>query len=116
MSSSGEIVTTDGKSPKSGAAPAVDRGSVPGATITGGEAAAPTKRSRRPLVMAALAVVVVIAGLYYLHERHFEDTDDAQVDGNISNIGPRVTGTVTAVYVVENQFVKANDPLLEIDP
>ena len=67
-------------------------------------------------MLAALAVVVVVGGLYYLHERNFEETDDAQVDGNISNIGPRVIGTVTAVYVVENQFVKANDVLLEIDP
>src|SRR3954451_5810028 len=116
MSSSGEILATDGKSPKAAGAPAVERGSVPGAPTTGAEAPAAPKRSRRPFVLAALAVVVVIAGIYYLHERHFEDTDDAQVDGNISNIGPRVTGTVTAVYVVENQFVKANDPLLEIDP
>jgi membrane fusion protein, multidrug efflux system len=116
MSSSGEIVTTDGKSPRMGGDPAVDRGSAPGAATTGADVPAAPKRSRRPFVIGALAVVVVIAGLYYLHERHFEDTDDAQVDGNISNIGPRVTGTVTAVYVVENQFVKANDPLLEIDP
>src|SRR5579863_3041412 len=115
MSSSGEILTADGKSPKSGAAPAVDRGSPPAtATATAGTPAA--KRSRRPFVLAALAVVVVVGGLYYLHQRNFEETDDAQVDGNISNIGPRVTGTVTAVYVVENQFVKANDALLEIDP
>ena len=67
-------------------------------------------------MLAALAVVAVVGGLYYLHGRNFEETDDAQIDGNISNIGPRVAGTVTAVYVVENQFVKADDALLEIDP
>ena len=118
MSSTGEILTADGKGPKSGGAPAIERGSTQGtataaATATDAPAA---KRSRRPFVLAALALVAVIGTLYYLHGRNFEETDDAQVDGNISNIGPRVTGTVTAVYVVENQFVKANDPLLEIDP
>src|SRR5580704_6756243 len=98
MSSTGEILTADGTSPKTGGTPAIDRGSAPGAVATATVAAdAPAaKRSRRPFVLAALAVVVVVGSLYYLHERNFEETDDAQIDGNISNIGPRVTGTVTA--------------------
>jgi membrane fusion protein (multidrug efflux system) len=48
--------------------------------------------------------------------RNFEDTDDAQIDGNISNIGPKISGTVKAVYVVDHQPVKAGDLLAEIDP
>jgi membrane fusion protein, multidrug efflux system len=67
-------------------------------------------------MMVILAVLAGAGVLYWLQARNFEDTDDAQIDGNISNIGPRVTGTVTAVRVVENQAVKANDVLLEIDP
>ena len=31
------------------------------------------------------------------HSRHFEETDDAQIDGNISNVSPRVSGNVSAV-------------------
>ena len=79
----------------------------------------PRKKSRvgRVVVIVGVLAVLVIGGIYlWRYLNTYEDTDDAQIDGNISNIGPRVTGTVTAVYVVENQFVKANDPLLEIDP
>ena len=51
-----------------------------------------------------------------MHARRFEDTDDAQIDGNISSVSPRVSGPVLAVYVVENQVVKPGDLLAEIDP
>jgi membrane fusion protein (multidrug efflux system) len=61
--------------------------------------------------------LVAVAGLlYWLHGRHFEETDDAQIDGTISNVSPRVSGNVSAVYVVENQSVKMGDVLAEIDP
>jgi membrane fusion protein (multidrug efflux system) len=67
-------------------------------------------------VIGAAVLVALIALAYYLYGRHFEDTDDAQVDANISNIGARVSGTVTRVAVVENQQVKAGDVMVEIDP
>jgi membrane fusion protein (multidrug efflux system) len=69
------------------------------------------------MVLLALAAVVAAGVLiYYLRGRNFEDTDDAQIDGNISNIGPRVVGTVTAVHVIENQAVRAGDLLVDLDP
>src|SRR5207245_2376860 len=43
-------------------------------------------------------------------------TDDAQIDANISNVSPRISGTVTAVHVVENQRVQAGELLAEVDP
>jgi membrane fusion protein, multidrug efflux system len=70
----------------------------------------------RPLLIG-LAVIGALAGLlYYLHSRHFEDTDDAQIDADISNVGARVSGTVTEVAIVENQPVKTGDVLVKIDP
>ncbi len=51
-----------------------------------------------------------------MSERRFEETDDAQVDGTISNVSPRVSGNVSVVRVLENQRVKAGDVLAEIDP
>jgi membrane fusion protein (multidrug efflux system) len=73
--------------------------------------------SRKPFIIGAVALLLAAAGVaYWTHSRRFEETDDAQVDGNISNVGPRITGTVTAVYVVENQLVKAGDALLDVDP
>ncbi len=77
--------------------------------------AAPASRKRLVLFGAGLLVIAGSVG-YWLHSRHFEDTDDAQVDGTISNVGPRITGTVIAVHVIENQAVKAGDLLAEIDP
>jgi membrane fusion protein, multidrug efflux system len=92
---------------------AIDPGSGPGAG-----AAAPARSNGKKKV-AALVVVAVLATLglaYYLRGRSFQETDDAQIDGNITSLGPRVTGTVTAVHVLENQTVQLGDVLVEIDP
>jgi membrane fusion protein (multidrug efflux system) len=84
------------------------------APTTGAPAAA---RSRRPIIIGGVLLVLAAAGgAYALHARHFEDTDDAQIDGNISNVSPRVAGNVSAVYVLEDQKVRAGDVLAEIDP
>ena len=73
--------------------------------------------SRRPLFIGAVVLGLAAVGVtYWAHTRRFQETDDAQVDGNISNVSPRITGTVTGVFVVENQVVKEGDPLLELDP
>ena len=77
----------------------------------------PAKRRRiRLLIIAGLAVAGIIVLVWWLHARKFEDTDDAQIDGNIVSVSPRVPGTVVAVHVVDNQVVKAGDPLLDLDP
>ncbi|HEX3695750.1 MAG TPA: HlyD family secretion protein [Polyangia bacterium] len=65
------------------------------------------------VIVACIVIGIVV---YYLYRRRFESTDDAQVDANISNIGPRVAGTISAVFIVENQRVQAGDRLAEIDP
>src|SRR5580658_8025517 len=72
--------------------------------------------SRRLIFIGAAAVVAAGALTYWWHSRQFEGTDDAQIDGTISNVGPRVAGTVTGVYVIENQVLKAGDVIAEIDP
>jgi membrane fusion protein (multidrug efflux system) len=64
-----------------------------------------------------LLVVAVAAGVVLLrYLSTFETTDDAQVDGNISAIGARIAGTVSAVYVEDNQRVAPADLLVELDP
>lgn len=73
------------------------------------------RRAARVLVVGAVAAVV-LGVLLYLHFRSFESTDDAQIDGDISMLGARVGGTVVAVYVNDNQTVKAGDLLAELDP
>ncbi len=85
----------------------------------GAAAGAPQGRARRrrrwPIAVGAV-VVAVLALLWWLYARQYEDTDDAQIDGNISSVSPRVSGTVTLVHVIDNQQVKAGDPLVDMDP
>jgi membrane fusion protein (multidrug efflux system) len=42
----------------------------------------------------------------YLYGLHHEDTDDAQLEANISPVIPRVAGFVKEVRVKDNQLVK----------
>src|SRR5260370_35934273 len=77
----------------------------------------PTTRGRKRAGIALGLGVLALAGFFYwLHARHFEDTDDAQVDGNITAVSARVPGTVTAVHVEDNQQLKEGDLLVELDP
>jgi membrane fusion protein, multidrug efflux system len=61
-------------------------------------------------------VLAVLAGLYYWHSTGYEDTDDAQVDGDLYQVSSRVVGQVLKVDVEENQTVVAGQPIAEIDP
>jgi membrane fusion protein (multidrug efflux system) len=79
-------------------------------------AAAAASSRTRTFLIGGVALAVAAAGSYWMHSRQFEDTDDAQVDGTISNLSPRISGTVTAVNVVENQTVKQGEVIAEIDP
>ncbi len=71
---------------------------------------------RKAIIIVAVAVVAIGGVIFWLHSRHFESTDDAYVDAHISGIAARIAGTVTAVYVEENQFVKVNEVLVDLDP
>jgi len=71
--------------------------------------------ARLALVFVALVIIAgaIIAWRYFAVR---ESTDDAQIDGHITPISPRVGGTVTAVNVADNQRVQAGTVLIEIDP
>jgi membrane fusion protein (multidrug efflux system) len=66
--------------------------------------------------LLVLATVITAAVLYWLHSRHFETTDDAFIDGNISQVATQVAGRVTRIAFRDNQEVKAGQVLLELDP
>jgi membrane fusion protein (multidrug efflux system) len=68
------------------------------------------------IFFVVLAIAAVAGTFYWLHARQFETTDDAEVDGHLNPISSRVEGTVARVYVDDNQAVKANDPLVDLDP
>jgi membrane fusion protein, multidrug efflux system len=69
--------------------------------------------------IAALVVVLLLAagGFYYWTElQKVESTDDAQIDGHIIAISPRVSGHVLEVLVEDQQVVKKGDVLVRLDP
>jgi membrane fusion protein (multidrug efflux system) len=73
------------------------------------------------LVVATIAALVLVAGIA-LGVRHWrfyvahQETDDAQVEGHISPVLPRVPGYVARVLVGDNQHVDAGQVLIEVDP
>jgi membrane fusion protein, multidrug efflux system len=78
---------------------------------------APEKKSGRKFIVIAVIILLVIgAGIFYWRSTFSEDTDDAQVDGDLYQVSSRVTGQVIKVYVEDNQPIKVGDPIAEIDP
>ena len=64
--------------------------------------------------LTALAAVGALGAWVFGHGK--ESTDDAQVEGRVVSVGPRVAGQVEKVLVVDNQAVKQGDLLVQIDP
>src|SRR5579863_10472720 len=80
------------------------------------QSAAPRPSRRRAVALAAVAVTALAGTVYWLDARRFEETDDAQVDGDIANLSPRIAGTVKTVHVLENELVRRGQLLVELDP
>src|SRR3984885_11145190 len=78
---------------------------------------APKKKSNGFLI--ALIVLVLGGGTFgtikYIHAQHHQETDDAQIEANISPVIPRISGYVTEVHVKDNQKVKKGDTLVILD-
>ena len=60
-------------------------------------------------------LLALVIGLFLYH-RNRESTDDAQVDGHITQISSKVYGKVGTVLVDDNQQVKAGEVLVKLDP
>ena len=72
---------------------------------------------RAKWIVAAVVIVLLVGGVFiwnYYSVR--ESTDDAQIDGHINPISPRVTGTVLRVLHDDNELVEAGTLLVELDP
>jgi membrane fusion protein (multidrug efflux system) len=74
------------------------------------------KSGRKFIIIAVIILLVIGAGIFYWRSTFTEDTDDAQVDGDLFQVSSRITGQVIKVYVDDNQQVKVGDPIAEIDP
>ncbi|MBV8916348.1 MAG: HlyD family secretion protein [Acetobacteraceae bacterium] len=79
---------------------------------------APRWKKRLYWAVGLLAAAALIIGgvLYWLHARHYETTDDAFIDGHISQVSAQVAARVTRLLIDDNEAVKAGQLLLELDP
>src|SRR5467141_698945 len=64
------------------------------------------------IVAGAVLITLYVWGIIERHPR----TDDATVQANVVGIAPRVAGQILKLNVQDNQAVKKDDVLFEIDP
>ncbi|TMI81869.1 MAG: HlyD family secretion protein [Bacteroidetes bacterium] len=76
-------------------------------------------KKRNPVFIIILAILIIGGGWFgitkYVHSRHHEETDDAQISADIVPVIPHVAGYVKQVLVNDNQLVKRGDTLLILD-
>ena len=89
-------------------------------TSSGSEKPSKTRLFRNALIVLILVPLVTVGAVkgyrLWAESRHFETTDDAFVDGHISQVASQVSGRVQAILVSDNQQVSAGQLLLQIDP
>jgi membrane fusion protein, multidrug efflux system len=73
-------------------------------------------RSRLPIIGGAVLLIALIAGAWAWVSAGKQSTDDAQVEGHITQLATRVGGTVVEVSVADNQHVEAGTVVARIDP
>jgi len=75
----------------------------------------------KKVIYVALVAVVILGGAalglwYWRYAESHEWTDDAFIDGHITQVSSRVPGRVIKVLFDDNQEVKQGDNLVKIDP
>jgi membrane fusion protein (multidrug efflux system) len=74
-------------------------------------------RPARTALALVLTAILSVAGYHFWNYlESYQDTDDAEVDGYLDPISSRINGTINAVYVDNNQSVKAGHLLVQLDP
>src|SRR5215218_6492779 len=75
-------------------------------------------KKKKPVLPILAVLLLALVGFFawrWWNGRNWETTDNAQVEGHVTPVLPRVGGYVADVRVVENQNVKKGDTLAVID-
>ena len=82
--------------------------------------AAPTGNPRKKWLFRLTGLVVLVGaawGIYdWMVNSHFEDTDNAYVQGNVVQIAPQTVGTVQSIMADETDYVQEGQVLVRLDP
>jgi membrane fusion protein (multidrug efflux system) len=72
----------------------------------------------RSAMILVVALIVAGAARWWIDSQGYESTDDAEIEGHLDSVSPRISGTVTYINpkVENNQYVAAGTLLLELDP
>ncbi|HVC63097.1 MAG TPA: biotin/lipoyl-binding protein [Acetobacteraceae bacterium] len=74
-------------------------------------------RLLRPILGTVAVIAAAVVGSWWFTEgRWIQSTDNAYVQGDIAVLGSRIAGDAAAIDVVDNQPVRAGDPLIRPDP
>jgi membrane fusion protein, multidrug efflux system len=75
-----------------------------------------TSSGRFRAILGVAVLLIIAAAIWWVMSQGHESTDDAQVDARLTQIAPRIGGTVLRVAVDDNQVVDAGTVLVEMDP
>ena len=91
---------------------------APQNTTAAAQSVPATSARQKALTGVSIAVLIGLAwgGYEWFTGRHEEATDNAYVQGNVIQITPQTSGTVTAILADDTDFVKAGQPLVQLDP
>jgi membrane fusion protein (multidrug efflux system) len=90
-------------------------------TLAPAPTAARARRSYKRPALAALGLTALLGAADYGYDwwttgRFIETTDDAYVGGNVTQIAPHVAGFIGQILVMDNQLVRAGEPLVRLNP
>ncbi|GGB40269.1 hemolysin D [Sphingomonas metalli] len=89
----------------------------PAPVVAGSDPTPPRRqRLRKPLLLAAPVVALVLGLFFYLSGGRYQETDNGYIQAGLVPVSASVSGPVVAIAVVNNQHVKAGDILFRIDP
>lgn len=75
-----------------------------------------SKKKILPIILSLIVIASVTFGISkYVYSQHHEDTDDAQIDSDISPVLARVSGYVNDIRFEDNQHVNKGDTLIKLD-
>lgn len=87
------------------------------APVAANNAQAPSKPLRIKIIGAVFLLgAAFLVGRIWWYSHFYEETDNAYLTAHVSAVSSRVAGVVTRVLVEDNQYVRAGEVLVELDP